>query len=85
MAKRPTEVKKLARLRKHFRSAPDSYINPVEWLKDRGYAKTTGQAKAMLFDGRLRSESHKVGFLEIQGVKMVVMVPAEMRRTLHVV
>jgi hypothetical protein len=84
MAKRSIQQKKLNRFKKLFRRTPDRYINPVEWLKDRGYASTSGQARQIIFDGRLRSESHKVGFLEIAGHKSVAMIPAEMRKTLVV-
>lgn len=33
-------------------------INLVEWLKDRGYADTTGQALKLIRAGRVKSESH---------------------------
>lgn len=62
MAKRPIEQKKIARLRKLInRRTPPAYIDLVRWLKDRGYAQTTGEAARLMVDGKVRVGSHAVG------------------------
>lgn len=61
MAHRPTEQKKLRKLRKLMRQTPTRYVNLFEWLKDRGYAQTTGEARALILEGRVKSDSHTVG------------------------
>lgn len=61
MSHRPLEGKKLRRLRKALRQKPDTVINLVEYLKLRGYAQTTGEAKRIILDRRVRSESHTLG------------------------
>jgi hypothetical protein len=61
MAHRPTERKKLRKLRRLMRRTPPAYINLFEWLKDRGYAQTTGEARTMILAGQVKSESHTVG------------------------
>jgi hypothetical protein len=61
LSHRPTDAKKVARLRKLLRRELPRYIDLVQWLKDRGYASTTGQAKAMMLDRRVKADSHVVG------------------------
>lgn len=62
MSRRQNNAKKVARLRKTLRRQPlPAYIDLVTWLKDRGYAQTTGQAKAMLLAGRVRVAANAVG------------------------
>lgn len=61
MSARPTRVKSANRMRKSFRATPKTYIDLIDWLKTRGHAQTTGQAKQILLDGRVKSESHVLG------------------------
>jgi hypothetical protein len=71
-----------------------SYIDLIDWLKTRGYAQTTGEARRIILARRVRSESHplgvrKVSQLSAQGkvedVEVVdPYVPAELRPTLRV-
>lgn len=66
MSHRPTSRKRVASLRKALRRTPDAYIDLIQWLKLRGYAQTTGEAKRLLTDGKVRSDSHPVGRTRIQ-------------------
>lgn len=68
MAHRPIQTKKINKLRKLMRSTPETFIDPVQWLKDRGYAPTSGEARRMVLAGRLMSESHKVGIKQVPQV-----------------
>lgn len=61
MAKRPILKKQANRVRKALRSQLPAYIDLIQYLKDRGYANTTGEAEAIILAGRVRSESHKLG------------------------
>lgn len=62
MAKRPTHAKKMRRLRKALnRQTPIAFIDLVDWLKTRGHAQTTGEARELLVDGKVRVGSHAVG------------------------
>lgn len=56
------ENKKLRRLERALRKGRlPRYFDVVHWLKDRGYANTTGQAIQLLLDGKVVSESHALG------------------------
>lgn len=94
MAKRPTTEKKLRRLRKALRRTPPAFIDLVAWLKLHGYADTTGKAHKIILDGRVRSESHKLGIgrgVAVKKGKLVEvdevhpMVSADIRGTIVVV
>lgn len=61
MSHRPILKKKANRLRKALRTTPGGYIDLVVYLKDRRFARTTGEAEKLILDGRVRSESHKLG------------------------
>jgi hypothetical protein len=59
---RPIEVKQRRRAAKALRrSTLPAYINLIEWLKDRRYASTTGEAQKILLAGRVQADSHKLG------------------------
>jgi hypothetical protein len=59
VSRRPIRVKQAARVRKALRGGRlDRQIDLVQWLMDRRYASTKGEARAMLLAGRVRSESH---------------------------
>lgn len=61
MSARPIRKKQAARLRKALRSELPAYFDLIRYLKDRRIARTTGEAKAIILAGRVRSESHKLG------------------------
>ena len=69
MAKRPLNKKAARRVRKLLRSELPAYIDLIQWLKDRGYAQTTGQAEKLILAGRVRSESHKLGIGKEKRIK----------------
>lgn len=65
MSRRNTpSQKKLRRLRKVLRRSLPAYFDLYEWLETRGYADTSGQCRALVLAGRLKSESHTVGIVE---------------------
>lgn len=66
MAKRPIRRKQANRLRKAMRRTPDQFIDPVTWLLDHRHVRTKREARELIFAGRLRAESHKVGFEEVE-------------------
>jgi ribosome-associated protein YbcJ (S4-like RNA binding protein) len=63
MSQRNTLInKRVRRMRRAItKGRVPAYIDLIHWLKLRGIAQTTGQAVQMLKDGRVRSESHKLG------------------------
>lgn len=62
MSRRPTTDKKLARLRKALSVGQlQAHIDLVDYLKERRYAQSTGQAKAMLLAGKVRAGANVVG------------------------
>ena len=68
MSRRDITTKKLYRLRKQLvRQSLPAYINLIEWLKDRRYAQTSGAAKKMLLEGKVRVDSHPVGRRPLPG------------------
>lgn len=48
-------------MRKALRSSLPARFDLVQWLKDRRYADTTGQAEKIILAGRVKSESHTLG------------------------
>jgi hypothetical protein len=48
----------LRKLRKLMRATPPTKIDLVQYLKLRGHAQTTGEAKLLIESGRVFSESH---------------------------
>ncbi len=93
MSHRPTSAKKIRRLRKALRRSLPAHIDLIDWLKTRGYAQTTGEARKIILDRHVRSESHVLGIKKIptlvgdkvEDVDIVVpYVPAELRSTLRV-
>lgn len=68
VARRPIEKKKVRRLRKLLRTPTETFIDPVQWLKDRGHAQTSGEARRLVLDGRLKSESHTVGIQQVRKI-----------------
>ena len=61
MSHRPILKKRANKLRKALRRTPTAYIDLIAYLKDRGYAQTSGEAEKIILDGRVRSDSHKLG------------------------
>lgn len=66
MSKRPREEKKIRKLEKALRRTPPARIDLVEWLKRHKHAQTSGEARKLLTDGRVRIGSHVVGRVEIE-------------------
>jgi hypothetical protein len=94
MAKRPIRRKQANRLRKAMRRTPDQFIDPVRWLIDHNHARTKREARELILAGRLRAESHKVGFQEVEAFndklkglekrKIIVGVPLQSKSNLTV-
>lgn len=62
MSARPIEAKQRRRAAKALRRRPlPAYINLIDWLKDRRYASTTGEAKAIILAKRVKADSHPLG------------------------
>jgi hypothetical protein len=77
--------KKVRRLRKMLRRTPTAYIDLIQWLKDRDYAQTTGEATRLILAEKVRVDSHAVGFFKIDGEKFLsVRIPAEHRGNITV-
>jgi hypothetical protein len=93
MSHRPVQAKKIAKLRKLLRRELPAFIDPVEFIVSRGHARTKREARLLILGGKLRSESHKVGYGEYtirgkdgkpEAVPVVIAVPAHLRDTLTV-
>lgn len=93
MSSRPIRKKQANRLRKALRQTPEQFLDPVQWLLDHGHARSKREARVLILDERLRADSHKVGFEEVnerdlQGnvkqVRVVCGVPYELRPRLLV-
>lgn len=62
MSHRPIEQKKRRRIAKELRREPlPARIDLVQWLMDRGHAKTKRQARELILAKRVRSDSHTLG------------------------
>lgn len=94
MSHRPTRRKAANKMRKAMRRTPKGFIDLFQWLEDRGYADTQGQARKVILSKRVRSESHVVGIADVvfespRGKETTRMaerfIPASMRDTLEVV
>lgn len=80
--------KRLARLRRALRGPGlPAYIDLVDWLKTRGHAQTTGAAKRLMLDGKVKVDSHTVGRVKNEKGEWVPrqLVTSEFRGKLHVV
>lgn len=66
-------------------------LDLVQWARDHGHASTAGQARQLIIEDRIVSESHPVGktILDLpdRGKVQVLepLVPASLRRTLEVI
>lgn len=94
MSHRPRQAKGVARLRKAFRRTPPAFLDIINWLEFHGYADTAGQARKIILDKRLRSESHVIGLVKawdpllkknVDVIERLQPNPAQLRRTLRVV
>lgn len=65
MSARPTNVKAANKLRKAFRKKLPAFFDLFQWLEDRGYADTQGQARKVILAERVKSESHVVGLVDV--------------------
>lgn len=63
MSQRNTqEGKRERRVRRSLKvSNVDAFIDLVPWLKLRGYADTTGKALRLIFEEKVRANSHPLG------------------------
>ena len=74
-----------------MRRTPPAYIDLIHWLKFNGYAQTTGEAKRLIMEDRVMSESHVVGkgtARDEGDVPVIVLDPyisADLRYTLQVI
>lgn len=65
MSHRPTNRKAAAKMRKAMRRTPKAFFDLFEWLVIRGYADTHGQARKVILNKRVKSESHVVGITDV--------------------
>jgi hypothetical protein len=62
MAKRPIQQKQRRRVAKLLRRrSPEGFLDLVQWLKDRKYAQTTGEAEKIILAKRVKADSHPLG------------------------
>lgn len=66
MSHRPIRFKQANRLRHALRRTPPQFFDLVEWLVTRGHAPTKRAARELILDERVRYESHKLGFVEVE-------------------
>lgn len=83
MSQRPICSKQANRLRKAMRSDLPAFIDLVDYLKIRRLARTTGEAEKLILDGRVSSESHKLGIGEGKKVKASARMKAALGRPLE--
>ena len=83
----------MSKKNKKLRIPLPAHIDLVEWLKSQGHAKTSGEARKMLEQGRVRSGANPVGRMQVkvqrgsmETVEYVPspVVPATLRGTLYV-
>ena len=66
MAKRPIQQKRADKLRRTMmKDPPVASIDLIKYLKDRGYAKTSGEARELLELGNVMADSHPLGQREL--------------------
>lgn len=94
MSKRTSQSKKIRKLRHLLRYPLPAYIDLVQYLKLRRYARTTGEAKKIILAGRVKSESHVLGIVNLPTLvdgtikdmdHVSPLIPAHLRPTIHVV
>jgi hypothetical protein len=62
MSHRPIEEKKRRRVAKAFRRTPlPAYFNLIRWMIDHGHARTPREARQIILDRRVKSDSHVIG------------------------
>lgn len=62
MSSRPIEQKRRKRAAKAVRRRPlEASLDLIQWLKDRRYAQTTGEAKKIILAKRVTADSHTLG------------------------
>jgi hypothetical protein len=96
MSHRPTSEKKLRRFRKQLRknaSNVPALIDLVDYLRTRGHASTTGEARKIILAGRVRADSHTLGVRRVptmDGDKVAMvdivdpLIPADLRGAIQV-
>lgn len=87
--------KRVRRMRRALRKGRlPARIDLIHWLKLHGYADTTGQARKLILDERVKSESHPLGIqiIELPDADGEMekhrifnpLVPADLRETIYV-
>ena len=66
MSSRPIRRKQANRLRKAMRRKLPQFVDPRDWMVLRGFARSRRHATELIFAGKLRSESHTLGFIEVE-------------------
>lgn len=89
MSHRPTAEKRVRRMVKSMRVPLPAYIDLIQWLQDRRHARNAGEARKIIYAGRVRSESHTMGkdaiFRTPSGRLLgSPLVPAHLRSSLYV-
>ena len=89
--KNTPEEKQLRRLRRALKKGRlPAYLDLIQWAKDHGHATTTNSAKKLIFERRIVSDSHPLGFFVVtddEGNKHEAFsryVPASLRSTIKV-
>lgn len=93
MSHRSISHKKANKLRKAMRRTPPVWLDLVQWLRSHGYAQTAGEARKIIIDKRVKSESHTLGLTKrtvleqgkiVEREFVAPLVPASVRGTLRV-
>lgn len=87
MSRRNTRAEKqLRRLRRSLRRGRlPARIDLIDYLKLHGHAQTTGEATRIIIAKRVRSESHVLGFTDLDGETIVdATAPAHVRDSIVV-
>jgi len=66
MAKRPILEKQARRVERLFSPTPRRLFDLLDWLELHGHADTRGQARKLVLQGKVRSDTHTVGITEVE-------------------
>lgn len=86
MSHRPIEEKKRRRVAKALRRRPlPARIDLIDWLTDRGHARTRRHAREIILASRVKSESHVLGIENTpKGAQVAQYVDAKLRKSITV-
>ena len=65
MAHRPIKGKQVRKMRKALRQSPPAFMDLIDWLKDHRHVQTSGAARKLLVEGKVRHGSHVVGRMQV--------------------